>query len=1671
MAKGFQAGTINTTLKVGFDKAAMNNAVKDVERNMQLMSSRVNQAGNAVQKLTAGSVLGLGGALGAAFAIGARAAVVFEQQFADVKKTLDVAGDAEQVERAFDNIAKQLRNIAKSSPAAVSELTQIAAVGGQLGIQAEEIVKFTDTIQKLTVATNLSAEQAALSLARLQKITNLTANEIDNLASVVVKLGNNFATTESEIITAATQIATATAGLQTSFNQPAVDALAFATALRAVGQPAQAGSTAIIRLIQVLDRLVDTGGSQLELVAKTAGVTAQAFQELFEIDPSMAVANFIEGLGDAESRGEDAIAVLEKLGLDQIRSRRAYMALARARADDAANTGLVTQALQMANQEFIENNALTTEAERRYETVASQVQILRNRLNETALVYGEKFLPATNAIVQAFLNISSASDDALGGLQKLTMTLAAFGTAAIVPVGATRAFKILTKDTLEYTAALNMARTGVSGLTAEQTKLMFTPTTKVRDRLLLAQNPLQGFMRGPRTVAGTSFKGLQDLIGKQNMGGVEKIGRGMQIFNKNTQQSILNLRKLAQAQNMTVLQFLRANGVFGETGNFLNKIDGAVKKYNATNKVAIRGTQGFTATLIGLNAAAKSVTIALAGVVATLGKIAITIGAFTAVFKIIDRIGQKNRAMEEFSNGLVNIGEGVNELEKANADLDQLKIMREDLIEKGATEDTIRSIDNYIDNLGQTIRGKKAIINKEAGGLLEGLVMANEPKIENQFKNTARVLGMNVEIFKDTFFAGMSDIVTDIHTGDIPNIGDFVEAFIESDFGDYEVNNALRRIQEEVGLIDFMQAVFPSGTGDIFDKGGPLARMEFELRESLRNYRGKDTEKLYEEFFNKSDEAVGRLSRDLFGGLGDTIYSQLVSDLSEQELLELLEILNAFGDTLEVISNTKLEDLTDEQMFEQASVLMQAKAAYLNQQQDLLVNAGKLAQADFIDATDMANFSKAQSQLSKILKDEFGKAADAQDRLKSDLGITDEMLMGISETIDNVLEQSIQNAINGFERLPESARITAQMFVKNLTENLKIQNEFEEVVRELSLFAPLLAKQLAEQGPRTTALAKEFLERPFLAALAEGEMLQAVGPELQQQAMASIQEALDSGELGESGQLGIDLAEGVVVGIESRKEDIEDIFTDTMIEAVKAAKKAILSSSPSMLTFNQIGVPMIDGVIAGIKSKKKELEDTFTDTLTDIFLRGEVIDELTSDFRIFQDLVSAERGITSAKGNRIRTEQALNAALRSQASLTDRIAESNKKLARLEIEGAAGVITLDEEIDLLRRKIDLTNKIEAAEGKKSARELLAIQKAEENIEDLRAMAAKGVISNLELQAAEEELSSLRGDDVSDDERKLMIAELAVTERDLNRAKEDALAIDKELVSVREENIRLKDEQALIDNTVKQAIEAVAAAKEREVEADLKLEKARNTFAEEMASGTLINSLGLIAGEYDSIKTSIDGVVAANQNINELITPLTNVIVAAATAKALIDSIDGTYDFTSSPSEGGGFTIPNPDDLGVPNTYFPRNPNLIPSAPPNSYFPRGEAGGGSTLSIDGKSLMRRILEALASLDNYGIGNYAMGGRVKKYAYGGRGDPMTRALVGEYGPEEVKFIPGNGFMVKPLGTGKAGTVVNNLNVNVTGVPSDPISARKAAVQISKALRKLDKEGSAGTGLRRN
>jgi hypothetical protein len=105
---------------------------------------------------------------------------------------------------------------------------------------------------------------------------------------------------------------------------------------------------------------------------------------------------------------------------------------------------------------------------------------------------------------------------------------------------------------------------------------------------------------------------------------------------------------------------------------------------------------------------------------------------------------------------------------------------------------------------------------------------------------------------------------------------------------------------------------------------------------------------------------------------------------------------------------------------------------------------------------------------------------------------------------------------------------------------------------------------------------------------------------------------------------------------------------------------------------------------------------------------------------------------------------------------------------------------------------------------------------------------------------------------------------------------------------------------------------------------------------------------------------------------------------------------------------------------------------------------------------------------SKLDDLGLTNYNV---LRGFKYGGYMKPFQRALVGEYGPEMVTSVPGGGLRVQPEGGRGASINIDNLNVQVTGVPSDPIQARKAAQQIQRALVQLGKEGSSGTGLRRN
>ncbi|MDT2277410.1 phage tail tape measure protein [Paenibacillus larvae] len=104
-------------------------------------------------------------------------------------------------------IEKACLTCPEQMPRSATQLAEIAEAGGQLGVKAKDISSFTKTIAMIADTTNIAQEQASTSHVLPANIMELPIPKLENLASSVVWLGNNFATTETEILDFSMRIA------------------------------------------------------------------------------------------------------------------------------------------------------------------------------------------------------------------------------------------------------------------------------------------------------------------------------------------------------------------------------------------------------------------------------------------------------------------------------------------------------------------------------------------------------------------------------------------------------------------------------------------------------------------------------------------------------------------------------------------------------------------------------------------------------------------------------------------------------------------------------------------------------------------------------------------------------------------------------------------------------------------------------------------------------------------------------------------------------------------------------------------------------------------------------------------------------------------------------------------------------------------------------------------------------------------------------------------------------------------------------------------------------------------------------------------------------------------------------------------------------------------------
>ena len=236
----------------------------------------------------------------------------FESSFTSVRKTVDAT------EEEFARLANESKKMSTQIAASTTEINEVMATGGQLGIANEHLTDFTRVMIDLgNSCEDLDASTAADQLAKFANVMGTDQSLFKNIGSTVVELGNNFATTEQPIVEMAQRLAGA--GKQVGLTEAQV--LGVSAALSSVGIKAQMGGSAMSKALIKMEVAAETGGQALKDFAMVSNMTEQEFVQAWRNDPMIAFQAFIDGLAQIDDEGASAIATLNEIGISEIRLR------------------------------------------------------------------------------------------------------------------------------------------------------------------------------------------------------------------------------------------------------------------------------------------------------------------------------------------------------------------------------------------------------------------------------------------------------------------------------------------------------------------------------------------------------------------------------------------------------------------------------------------------------------------------------------------------------------------------------------------------------------------------------------------------------------------------------------------------------------------------------------------------------------------------------------------------------------------------------------------------------------------------------------------------------------------------------------------------------------------------------------------------------------------------------------------------------------------------------------------------------------------------------------------------------------------------------------------------------------------------------------------------------
>ena len=269
----------------------------------------------------------------------------FDKRMIEVRKTTNMTGGEIKVFR--DELLQLSRDTKGIS---LEALTDGSIVAGQLGIKGSaNILKFTKTMAQLGVTSDIAGEESARAMAKFLAVTQTSVDEVDRIGASLTVMGNNYATTESEVLSMATEMARGSA----MYGVTADQFISIATASASAGGQLESSASSLQRIFSKMNESVRTG-KNVNVWLKATGLNLDEFKKKFAESPAEVFSDFVKGLKDIKDEGGNVSGMLKQLGLDNIRVEKFMGGMINTQEQ-------FTQAMVDSEDAYKNNTALTEE--------------------------------------------------------------------------------------------------------------------------------------------------------------------------------------------------------------------------------------------------------------------------------------------------------------------------------------------------------------------------------------------------------------------------------------------------------------------------------------------------------------------------------------------------------------------------------------------------------------------------------------------------------------------------------------------------------------------------------------------------------------------------------------------------------------------------------------------------------------------------------------------------------------------------------------------------------------------------------------------------------------------------------------------------------------------------------------------------------------------------------------------------------------------------------------------------------------------------------------------------------------------------------------------------------------------------------------------------------------